>query len=409
MEDPLGSIFNSHHESADELRQKLSLTRIELETLRIENVELTNLLNTAQKERDEARNQLQKMMKALKMMKGFCVENNSNSKNNNLVSLAAIANSTKANSSITESNSLSRVSSPVDAVSSSPEFSNMNVNNVVDSGCFLYEKPDLDPADALIECLAKGKVLPQQGKLLDAVVDAGPLLRSLIPAGPLPTFRNPPPLQDIKVPPLAVKGLDSFATTTNTCSWNSPSSVLNFGGGGSWNNVLPLTSNVSGVMKCPSSSEVNPSSSPNDLQHHQVVIESFPDISSLQSDGLDSSVISSLPVSEFENVGDHKSINADCVICLGEFEKGEKLKLLPQCAHAFHVSCIDAWFQSHSNCPLCRSQVHHVEDAIAGYSVSSYPLLETLRREDFSRDSDELIRSVRSEVIQSWASRPHTL
>ncbi|RYR42765.1 RING-H2 finger protein ATL66-like [Arachis hypogaea] len=157
------------------------------------------------------------------------------------------------------------------------------------------------------------------------------------------------------------------------------------------------------LIRCPSSSEVNPSSSPNDLQHHQVVIESFPDISSLQSDGLDSSVISSLPVSEFENVGDHKSINADCVICLGEFEKGEKLKLLPQCAHAFHVSCIDAWFQSHSNCPLCRSQVHHVEDAIAGYSVSSYPLLETLRREDFSRDSDELIRSVRSECCEPLA------
>ncbi|MED6181846.1 hypothetical protein PIB30_023055 [Stylosanthes scabra] len=259
MEDPLGSIFNSHHQSADELKQKLRLTRIELETLRSENVELANLLNMAQQERDEAKNQLQKMMKALTMMKIPCIENNNN---NNLVTLAAITNNnTKANSSITESNSLSRVSSPVDAVSSSPEFSNMNVNNVVDSvsGCFFYEKPDLDPADALIECLAKGKALPQQGKLLDAVVAAGPLLRSLIPAGPLPTFRNPPPLLDIKVPPLSVKGFDSNGiidlgssfptTTTNTCSWNSPSSVLNFGaGGGSWNNVLPLTSNVSGVM-----------------------------------------------------------------------------------------------------------------------------------------------------------------
>ncbi|MED6114454.1 hypothetical protein PIB30_080336 [Stylosanthes scabra] len=254
MEDPLGSIFNSHHQSADELKQKLRLTRIELESLRRENVELANLLNMAQQERDEARKQLQKMMKAVTMMKIPCIDNNNNNKN--LVTLAAVTNNTKANSSITESNSLSRVSSPVDAVSSSPEFSNMNV--VVDSGCFFYEKPDLDPADALIECLAKGKVLPQQGKLLDAVVAAGPLLRSLIPAGPLPTFRNPPPLLDIKVPPLAVKGFDSngiidmgssFPTTTmNTCSWDSPSSVLNFGGGGSWNNVLPLTSNVPGIM-----------------------------------------------------------------------------------------------------------------------------------------------------------------
>ncbi|MED6181847.1 hypothetical protein PIB30_023056 [Stylosanthes scabra] len=160
---------------------------------------------------------------------------------------------------------------------------------------------------------------------------------------------------------------------------------------------------------CHSSSEVNPSSTPNDLQHHQVVIDSFPDTVSLQSDGLDTSVISSLPVSEFDNVGEHKSINADCVICLGDFEKGEKLRLLPKCGHAFHVSCIDAWFQSHSNCPICRSQVHYVEDGNSEHSASSYPLLETLRREDFSRDSDAIIRSVRSEIIQSWASRPHTL
>ncbi|KAH7511236.1 hypothetical protein FEM48_ZijujUnG0031800 [Ziziphus jujuba var. spinosa] len=28
-----------------------------------------------------------------------------------------------------------------------------------------------------------------------------------------------------------------------------------------------------------------------------------------------------------------------------------------QLQHAFHVQCIDAWFQSHSNCPLCRAPV----------------------------------------------------
>ncbi|KAI4323078.1 hypothetical protein L6164_022714 [Bauhinia variegata] len=44
----------------------------------------------------------------------------------------------------------------------------------------------------------------------------------------------------------------------------------------------------------------------------------------------------------------------DCSICLGEFEKGDKVRILPQCNHGFHVRCIDAWLVSHSSCPNCR-------------------------------------------------------
>jgi hypothetical protein len=37
-------------------------------------------------------------------------------------------------------------------------------------------------------------------------------------------------------------------------------------------------------------------------------------------------------------------------------KKGNGLNIL-QIAHSFHASCIDKWFQSHSNCPLCRCYV----------------------------------------------------
>ncbi|KAL3750827.1 hypothetical protein ACJRO7_011764 [Eucalyptus globulus] len=49
------------------------------------------------------------------------------------------------------------------------------------------------------------------------------------------------------------------------------------------------------------------------------------------------------------------------------------LKHLPNCAHKFHVACIDTWFRLHSNCPLRRS------DSV----VSVRSLMETLDREDF--------------------------
>lgn len=44
----------------------------------------------------------------------------------------------------------------------------------------------------------------------------------------------------------------------------------------------------------------------------------------------------------------------ECPICLGEFQQGEKLRMLPRCNHGFHVKCIDKWFSSHSSCPTCR-------------------------------------------------------
>ena len=48
---------------------------------------------------------------------------------------------------------------------------------------------------------------------------------------------------------------------------------------------------------------------------------------------------------------------SDCAVCLGEFQDKEMLRLLPKCNHAFHVSCIDTWLQSHVNCPICRSMI----------------------------------------------------
>lgn len=46
---------------------------------------------------------------------------------------------------------------------------------------------------------------------------------------------------------------------------------------------------------------------------------------------------------------------ADCAICLSEFEEGEGIRVLGRCNHGFHVHCIEQWLSSHSSCPTCRS------------------------------------------------------
>ncbi|KAL6602816.1 hypothetical protein ACP70R_043177 [Stipagrostis hirtigluma subsp. patula] len=46
---------------------------------------------------------------------------------------------------------------------------------------------------------------------------------------------------------------------------------------------------------------------------------------------------------------------ATCSVCLGAFQRGETVRLLPVCLHLYHVECIDPWLDAHSTCPLCRS------------------------------------------------------
>ncbi|KAG8064754.1 hypothetical protein GUJ93_ZPchr0004g40413 [Zizania palustris] len=72
--------------------------------------------------------------------------------------------------------------------------------------------------------------------------------------------------------------------------------------------------------------------------------------------GLDEAAIDSIAVTRYQT-GVGLLGAADCSVCLGEFQDGELMRLLPKCGHAFHVPCIDTWLRAHVNCPLCRSDV----------------------------------------------------
>ncbi|PIN23966.1 hypothetical protein CDL12_03311 [Handroanthus impetiginosus] len=216
--------FLSLNHDMDQLSQKLLFTTLELEKLKAEAMDemrknkeyikqLIHLLKYAIQERDEARNQLNKLLK-------------------NPISLTTKAESyptiplfqpesplvktAKANSSITESNSLSETynyrshgSSPVesllDAVSS-PDFSNINL---VVNQPLVQDSPKVDQGSLIIDNLVKGRVLPQKGKFLQAVLQAGPLLQTLLVAGPLPRWRNPPQFQPFQIPPVSIKGCEN--------------------------------------------------------------------------------------------------------------------------------------------------------------------------------------------------------
>lgn len=64
----------------------------------------------------------------------------------------------------------------------------------------------------------------------------------------------------------------------------------------------------------------------------------------------------------FGSEGDCKSSGEEeptCSICLGEYEKGEKLISLP-CGHVFHEDCIKSWTEHNTRCPLCNADLTEV-------------------------------------------------
>ncbi|KAK7268750.1 hypothetical protein RIF29_21458 [Crotalaria pallida] len=77
--------------------------------------------------------------------------------------------------------------------------------------------------------------------------------------------------------------------------------------------------------------------------------------------GLDESIIRLIPLIQYKTPhqeeegsgGDKK----ECAVCLNEFQEDEKLRIIPNCSHVFHIDCIDVWLQNNANCPLCRTSI----------------------------------------------------
>ncbi|XP_075521269.1 uncharacterized protein LOC142554485 [Primulina tabacum] len=242
--------YEEHHE-AEQLGHKLLVTSLEIEKLKAEakeevrkNNELIYLLKFALRERDEAKNQLQNLLNTTE-------KNLPSSIPHFQVDSPVPKPTAKANSSVTESNSLSETynyhshgSSPVDCLFDSvpsPEFT--NINFVVSNNPLVQEPmgtipnsrvasevmPRFDEGSFVIDNLVRGRPLPQQGRFLQAVLDAGPLVHTLFMAGPLPRWRNPPQLQPAQIPPVSIKGCDTdiFAQKPPANSGLLPQRLLN--------------------------------------------------------------------------------------------------------------------------------------------------------------------------------------
>ena len=68
---------------------------------------------------------------------------------------------------------------------------------------------------------------------------------------------------------------------------------------------------------------------------------------------LPKSALKKLPIIKYKAGDPYET----CVICLDDFEEGDKLRVLP-CDHGYHSKCIDPWLVKNKRiCPQCRKRV----------------------------------------------------
>ncbi|XP_064963640.1 uncharacterized protein LOC135611921 [Musa acuminata AAA Group] len=207
------------HESTEGLEHKLLCATLELESLRANVKEeirrreedinqLIQRIQVVTHERDAARDQLQLLLdKITQANTGELSPMLSGS----LQPDSPQMRQTGATSNITESDSLSGIPTHNShSIVAFPESSSIKMANtcnmlMVQQRSSPANNSTADRASVTINSLATNKPLPQRGKLLQAVLEAGPTLQTLLLAGSLPRWRNPPPSHPFKGPPPGVQ------------------------------------------------------------------------------------------------------------------------------------------------------------------------------------------------------------
>ncbi|KMT09217.1 hypothetical protein BVRB_6g133190 [Beta vulgaris subsp. vulgaris] len=131
--------------------------------------------------------------------------------------------------------------------------------------------------------------------------------------------------------------------------------------------------------------------------------------------GLDKRALKTFPIVKYSKDVQIQGLGSECVICLSEFNGGEKVRILPKCNHGFHVKCIDKWLSSHSSCPTCRQSLvetcqkiigcdddHHTTTSPTSSSSSSAAasLREVVVVSIVPHEREDIVRNYRGEVAQ---------
>ena len=75
------------------------------------------------------------------------------------------------------------------------------------------------------------------------------------------------------------------------------------------------------------------------------------------SKGLKPFAIRKIPEKTWNRLSDTSKKEEQCCICYDNFSKGQKIKELEKCKHAYHSKCINKWLENEKRCPVCNNDV----------------------------------------------------
>ncbi|CAA3019003.1 RING-H2 finger ATL38-like [Olea europaea subsp. europaea] len=78
--------------------------------------------------------------------------------------------------------------------------------------------------------------------------------------------------------------------------------------------------------------------------------------------GLEPLVVANFPIKKYKDLCWSSKENTQCTVCLAEYNEEDKLRILPNCGHSFHASCIDIWLHKQSTCPVCRISLNELPE-----------------------------------------------
>ena len=89
-----------------------------------------------------------------------------------------------------------------------------------------------------------------------------------------------------------------------------------------------------------------------------------------------------------------------CVICLADFEIGQKVSALP-CCHSFHTKCLDEWIIRNAKCPICKFEIT-LKNLIGEDLIKQYMIKIEEERKEKERIEKERIEKERKESFVSF-------
>ncbi|KAG8391755.1 hypothetical protein BUALT_Bualt01G0220000 [Buddleja alternifolia] len=142
--------------------------------------------------------------------------------------------------------------------------------------------------------------------------------------------------------------------------------------------------------------------------------------------GLEPVVVAAIPTMKFNREAFSSMEDAQCSICLAEYQEKEVLRIMPKCGHSFHLSCIDIWLRKQSTCPVCRLSLQDSVETkniltgtpITGQSFDSSEitlehsqqwLLPVIAHVESNHSNQMHLDSISIEAVDSGVSRESTL